>query len=101
MSETDYLVMNADADYWTGDGWDSDPDKAKDLTARDAAGIAISHAPSVILIGGDMLPVELGDGCQAHCVWVDYPDRQNELYDSVEESVKGICGFLAGRESET
>lgn len=93
-----YLVMNADGGYWTGDGWSSDPDSAMDLVARAAAEIAIAHAPSDILIGGDLLPVDLGAGSQSHCVWVDYPDRRNELYDSVDEAVAGICAFLAERE---
>ena len=92
MSEADYIVLNQDGDYWTGLGWDSEPDQAKDLCIKEAAKLAVDYAPTEILLGdGDILGVAYGVESGILYVWLEYPDGSSRRYDDNEAAIKAIC----------
>jgi hypothetical protein len=91
-AEADYLVMNVAAEYWTGNGWSQEPDKAKDLTLADAARLAVKNTPTEIMMGDrEILAIDHGVMCEVLCVWVGFPDATNRRYDDNEAAIKAIC----------
>lgn len=97
-TEADYLVMNVEAEYWTGSGWSLEPDKAKDQTLEDAAVIAVENTPSEIMIGNsEILTIDHGVLCEALNVWVGFPDGTNRRYNDKQAAITAICEYITER----
>ena len=53
MNDEDYIVLDQYGNYWAGDGWSENPEKAIDLRIQNAAELVMENLPSDILIGLD------------------------------------------------
>ena len=95
-AEADYLVMNVDAEYWTGDGWSLEPDNAKDLTLDEAARLAVENTPSEMVGDREILAIDHGVMCEALNVWVGFSDGSCRRYDDNEAAIKAICEITKG-----
>ena len=93
MNNEDYIVLNKDGDYWTGSGWSELPQKAVDLTIKDAVELAVENLPSDILIGdGEMIRLWLGFAGDGLCLYVDYPSGMSQ-YTGRAEAIAAIMEY--------
>lgn len=93
MNDEDYIVLDQYGNYWAGDGWSENPEKAIDLTIQDATELVMDNLPADILIGdGKMIKVWLGFNGDGICVWVDYPDGMRS-YQKWSEATQAIIKY--------
>lgn len=89
----DYVVLDADALYWTGSGWAADPVAAVDLALIDAARLSVETRLSTILCNSQMIGVDQDISSGQSCFWVDYPDRTYKCCLNKDDAVKAICAW--------
>jgi hypothetical protein len=95
----DFLVFTnaGDGGYWTGDGWSSDPEDTLDVTAAEAASLALGAMPSEIHMPGDeegsfVYVEEPAPGMGA--VVLEYPDGREQLYGDKADAEEALAEYL-------
>ena len=93
-SADDFLVLNLEAEYWTGIDWFHHPELSLDMTLEDAVMLATENERSTILVASMMVHVDQGVGAEKDCIWVDYPDCSSDRYRDVKAAFAAISDWL-------
>ena len=92
--DEDFLVMNYEAEYWTGTDWFHHPELSLDMTLKDAVMLTTEIAGTTILIASMMIDVDHGIGRDEGCFWVDFPDYSSKRYQDKQSTYMAIRNWL-------
>lgn len=90
----DFLVMNYEAEYWTGTDWFHHPELSLDMTLENAVMLATKTAGTTILVASMMIHVDQGIDAEEGTIWIDYPDCSSDRYRDVKATSAAISDWL-------
>lgn len=94
LADDDFLVLNHEAEYWTGTDWYHHPELSMDMALEDAVMLATENTGSTILIASMMIHVDHGVSAERDYLWVEYPDNSSDRYRDMEATFVAISDWL-------
>ena len=89
---SDFILLDSEARYWTGEGWGIEPEHAQDLSLQDACSLA-QRFPATVILGFSQL-VEIDQRPQGFGFQITYPDGSSKAVLNQPDFDQELCSWF-------